>query len=110
MLLDHIEKRKLDIASAKSRVQKLANCTIRDLAAKRDVHGRHSMLLYLGSLPISVLRSTDTKANKLYARTNRLYCTALLTRYYTQHALRPVIASKMNHISHFIKIHFINNG
>ena len=25
----------------KSRVQKLANCTLRDLAAKLDVHGRH---------------------------------------------------------------------
>ena len=27
----------------KSRVQKLANCTLRDLAAKLDVHGRHCM-------------------------------------------------------------------
>ena len=31
----------------KSRVQKLANCTLRDLAAKLDVHGRHYMLSYL---------------------------------------------------------------
>ena len=32
----------------KSRVQKLAaNCTLRDPAAKLDVHGRHSMRLYL---------------------------------------------------------------
>ena len=38
----------------KSRVQKLANCTLRDLAAKLDVHGRHYMLSYLSSLPISV--------------------------------------------------------
>ena len=36
----------------KTRVQKLANCTIRDLAAKLDVHGRHCMLSYLSSLPI----------------------------------------------------------
>ena len=38
----------------KSRVQKLANCTLRDLATKLDVHGRHCMLSYLSSLPISV--------------------------------------------------------
>ena len=37
----------------KSRVQKLANCTLRDLAAKLDVHDRLCMLSYLSSLPIS---------------------------------------------------------
>ena len=94
----------------KSRVQKLANCTLRDLATKLDVHGRHCMLSYLSSLPISVLRSLDTEANKFYDRTNRLYDAALLTRCYTQHALRPVIDSKINHIRHFIKIPFINKG
>ena len=36
----------------KSRVQKLAICTFRDLAAKVDVHGRHCKLSYLSSLPI----------------------------------------------------------
>ena len=41
----------------KSRVQKLANCTLGDLATTLDVHGRHCMLSYLSSLPISVLRS-----------------------------------------------------
>ena len=91
-------------------VQKLANCTLRDLATKLDVHGRHCMLSYLSSLPISVLRSLDTEANKSYDRTNRLYDAALLTRCYTQHALRPVIDSKINHIRHFIKILFINKG
>ena len=55
----------------KSRVQKLANCTFRDPAAKLDVHGRHCMLSYLSSLPNSVLRSTDTDANKFYDITNR---------------------------------------
>ena len=40
-----------------SRVQKLANCTLRDLATKLDVNGRHCMLSYLSSLPIPVLRS-----------------------------------------------------
>ena len=90
--------------------QKLANCTLRDLATKLDDHGRHCMLSYLSSLPISVLRSLDTEANKFYDRTNRLYDAALLTRCYTQHALRPVIDSKINHIRHFIKIPFINKG
>ena len=94
----------------KSRVQKLANCTLRDLARILDVHGRHSMLSYLSSLPISVLRSLDTKANKFYDRSNRLYDAVLLTRCYTQHALRPVIDSKIHHVRHFIKIPFINKG
>ena len=94
----------------KGRVQKLANCTLRDLIIKFDVHGRHCMLSYLSSLPISVLRSLDTEANNFYDRTNRLYDAALLTRCYTQHALRPVIHSKINHIRHFIKIPLINKG
>ena len=68
------------------------------------------MLSYLSSLPISVLRSLDTEANKFYDRTKRLYDAALLTRCYTQHALRPVIDSKINHIRPFIKIPFINKG
>ena len=66
------------------------------------------MLSYLSSVPFLVLRSLDTEAYKFYDRTNRLYDAALLTRSYTQHALRPVIDSKINHIRHFIKIHFIN--
>ena len=52
----------------------------------------------------------DTEANKFYDRTNRLYNAALLTRCFTQHALRQVIDSKINHIRHFIKILFINKG
>ena len=39
----------------KSRVQKLANCTLRDLAAKLDDHGRHCMLSYLGSFQFYVV-------------------------------------------------------
>ena len=68
------------------------------------------MLSYLSSLPISVLLSLDTEGNKFYDRTNRLYAAALLTRCYTQHALRPVNDSKINHVRHFIKILFINKG
>ena len=93
-----------------SRVQNLANCTLSDLAEILDVHGRHRMLSYLSSLPISVLRSLDTEANKFYDRSNRLYDAALLTTCYTQHALRPVIDSKINHVRHYIKIPFINKG
>ena len=51
-----------------------------------------------------------TETNKFYDRSNRLYDAALLTRCYTQHALRPVIDSKINHVRHFIKIPFINKG
>ena len=61
------------------------------------------MLSYLSSLPISVLRSLDTEANKFYDRSNRLYDAALLTRCYTRHALRQVIDSKINHVKDFIK-------
>ena len=68
------------------------------------------MLLYLSSLPISVLLSVDTETNKFYDRSYRLYDLALFTRCYTQHALRPVIDSKINHVKHFIKIPFINKG
>ena len=34
----------------------------------------------------------------------------LLTRCYTQHALRPFIDSEINHKRHFIKIPFTNKG
>ena len=61
-------------------------------------------------LPISVLRILDTEANKFYDRNYQLYDAALLSRSYTQHALRPFIDSKTNHKRHFIKISFINKG
>ena len=65
---------------------------------------------YFSSLFISVFRNLDTEANKFYDNSNRLYDAVLLTRCYTQHALRPVIDSKINHVRHFIKIPFINKG
>ena len=65
---------------------------------------------FLSSLPISVLRILDTEANKFYDRNHQLYDAALLTRCYTQHALRPFIDSETNHKQHFIKIPFINKG
>ena len=57
---------------------------------------------------ISPFRNVDTEANESYGRAHRLYDIALLTRCYTQHALRPYIDSEINHIRHFIKIHFVN--
>ena len=68
------------------------------------------MLFYLSSLPIAVLRSLDTEANRLYDRNHQMYDAALLTRCFTQHALRLFIDSVSNHIMHFIKIPFINSG
>ena len=72
--------------------------------------GRHQMLSKLSSLSITSLRKLDEEDNKFYDRKHDLYHTALLTRCYTQHALRPYIDSELNHIRHFIKIPFINNG
>ena len=68
------------------------------------------MLSFVSFLPISVLHILDTEANKLYDRNHQLYDAALLTRCYTQHALRPFIDSGTNHKRHFIKIPFINKG
>ena len=68
------------------------------------------MLSKLASLSISSLRKLDDEANKFYDRKHDLYETILLTRCYTQHALRPYIDSEISHIRHFIKIPFINIG
>ena len=59
---------------------------------------------------IAALRSLDTEANIFYDRNHQMYDAALLTRCYTQHALRPFIDSESNHIRSFIKIPFINKG
>ena len=69
-----------------------------------------TMLSKLSSLSISSLRKLDEEANKFCDRKHDFYQTALLTRCYTQHALRPYIDSEMNHIRHFIKIPFISKG
>ena len=68
------------------------------------------MLSKISSLSIASLRKLDEEANKFYDRKHDLYHTALLTRCYTQHALRPYIDSEMNHIRYFNKIPFINKG
>ena len=52
----------------------------------------------------------DTEAIKFYDRSNRLYDAALLTRCYSQFALRSVIYSQINYVTHFIKTPFMNKG
>ena len=68
------------------------------------------MLSFLSSLSISVLRILETEANKFYNRNHPWHGAALLTRCYTQHALRPFIDTETNHKRHFIKVPFINKG
>ena len=68
------------------------------------------MLSKLASMSISSLRKLDDEPNKFYDRKHDLYEAALLTRCYTQHALRPYIDSEINRIRHFIKIPFITKG
>ena len=97
------------MANEKSAVKR-SNTSLKGLSKVLEDHGRHSMLSFLSSLPISVLRILDTEANEFYDRNHQLYDAALLTRCYTQHALRPFIDSEINHKRHFIKIPFINKG
>ena len=66
------------------------------------------MLSFLSSLPYPVLRIMDIEANRFYDRNYQMYEAALLTIFYTQHALHPLIDSEINHKRHFIKIPFIN--
>ena len=68
------------------------------------------MLSFLSSLPISVLRVLETVAYKFYYRNHPLYDAALLTRCYTQHALRPFIDAETSHKRHFIEVPFTNKG
>ena len=68
------------------------------------------MLYNLSSLPIAVLRFLETEVNRFYDRNYQMYDASLLTRCYSQHALRPFIYSECNYIRHFIKIQFINKG
>ena len=61
-------------------------------------------------LSFSSLRNLDIEAYKFYNRAHRLYDAAILTRWYTQHALRPYIDSEVSLIRHFIKVQFVNKG
>ena len=64
----------------------------------------------LVTLSISSLRNLDIDAYKFYDRAHQLYDEEILTRCYTQHALRSYIDSEINYIRHFIKIQFVNKG
>ena len=88
----------------KKRAAKRSNTSLKDLSKVLEDHGRHSILSFISSLPISVLRILDTEAYKFYDRNHQLYNAALLTRCYTQHALRPFIDSETNHKRHFLRI------
>ena len=90
----------------KKRAVKRSDTSLKDLSKVLEDHGRHSMLSFLSSLPISVVRILDTEGNKFYDRNHQLYDAALLTRCYTQHALRPFIDSETNHKRPFHKNSF----
>ena len=75
------------------------NISLNDLAVKLRIHDRQPMLSYLSSLPIAVLRSLDTEANRFYDRNHQMFDAALLTRCYTLYAPRPFIDSESNHIN-----------
>ena len=102
--------RKKGNGKRKKRTVKRSNTSLKDLSKVLEDHGRHSMLSFLSSLSISVLRILDTEANKFYDRNHQLYDAVLLTRCYTKHALRPFIDSETNHKRHFIKFSFKNKG
>ena len=84
--------------------------TLSELSIILKHSGRHMALSRLVTLSVSSLLNLDIEANKFYDRNHQLYDAALLTRCYIQHALRPYIDSKINHIRHFIKIQFVNKG
>ena len=82
-----------------------ANCN--ETETKNQLRWR---LKYLSKGKPYNTRTMDTEANRFYDRNHQMYDAALLTRCYTQHALRPFIDSESNHIRSFIKIPFINIG
>ena len=94
--------RKKGNGKRKKHAVKRSNTSLKDLSKVLEDHGRNSVLSILSSLTISVLRILDTDANKFYDRNHQLYDAALLTRCYTQHALRPFIDSETNHKRHFL--------
>ena len=52
----------------KMRAVKKTNTSLKDLSQELKGNGRHSMLSFLNSLPISVLCVLETEANKFYDR------------------------------------------
>ena len=104
----HGKRKMATLRAKKDCTEKRINTSLKDLSIALNNHGRHGLLLFLSSLPISVLRNLELEANKLYNRANKLYKAVLLTRCYVQHFLSPYIDSEVNHNRHFIKIPLIN--
>ena len=86
-------KRKNGNIKRKNCAEKIINTTLKDLSIALDNHGLHGLLSFLSSLPISVLRNLELKANKFNDRANKLYKAALLTRCYVQYFLSLYIDS-----------------
>ena len=80
----------------KKRAVKRTNTSLKNFLQELKGNSRHSMLSFLSCLSISLLRVLKTEANKFYDRNHPLYDAALLTRCYTQHALRPFIDTETN--------------
>ena len=64
--------RKKGNGKRKKRAVKRSNTSLQDLSKVLEDHGRHSVLSFLSSLPISVFRILDTEANKFYDRNHQL--------------------------------------
>ena len=92
------------------RAIKRPSASLKDLSKVLEDHGRHSVLSFLGSLPVSVLRVLDTGAGGFCDRGHQLYDAALLTRCCAQHALRPFIDSEIGRRRHFVRISFVGGG
>ena len=60
--------RKKGNGKRKKRAVKRSDTSHKDLSKVLEDHGRHSMLSFLSSLPVSILRILDTEANKFYDR------------------------------------------
>ena len=57
--------------------EKSINTSLKDSAIVLNNHGRHKLLSFLSSLPISVLRNLELEAKKLYDRAKTLYRASL---------------------------------
>ena len=75
-------KRKNGNIKRKTCTEKRTNASLKDLSIALNNHGRHGLLSFLSSMPISVLRNLELEANKFYDRANKLYKAALLRRCY----------------------------
>ena len=97
-------KRQKGTVKCKRCAAQKSGTSLNNLSSKLREYGRHAVL----SFPIPVLRISDIEANRFYNRNHQTYEAALLTRCYTQHALRLFIDAEINHQRHLINLPFIN--